>query len=178
MYRISSREIDPQKIYGLYSRPLLEEEKTDNTIIDTVKDLVVPVGKTITIESPYRYRTIHIEGTSVTNTGILKYTEDGVTRTFIYSDLIITRPTVLWQDLYRKSYDPEYMRWTSVNIFGNTVGVWLTIKNMVILPDNTIFKLSLPVVLDKVEIGKNSQLILTDPHGNTSTLTSANNTNM
>ena len=176
MYRISSREIDPQKIYGLYSRPLLVEEKTDNTIIDTVKDLVVPVGKTITIESPYRYRTIHIEGTSVTNTGILKYTEDGVTRTFIYSDLIITRPTVLWQDLYRKSYDPEYMRWSSVNIFGNTVGVWLTIKNMVILPDNTIFKLSLPVVLDKVEIGKNSQLILTDPHGNTSTLTSANNT--
>ena len=178
MYRISGREIDPQKIYGLYSRPLLEEEKTDNTIIDTVKDLVVPVGKTITIESPYRYRTIHIEGTSVTNTGILKYTEDGVTRTFIYSDLIITRPTVLWQDLYRKSYDPEYMRWTSVNIFGNTVGVWLTIKNMVILPNNTIFNLSLPVVLDKVEIGENSQLILTDPHGNTSTLTSANNTNM
>ena len=178
MYRISSREIDPQKIYGLYSRPLLEEEKTDNTIIDTVEDLVVPVGKTITIESPYRYRTIHIEGTSVTNTGILKYTEDGVTRTFIYSDLIITRPTVLWQDLYRKSYDPEYMRWSSVNIFGNTVGDWLTIKNMVILPNNTIFNLSLPVVLDKVEIGENSQLILTDPHGNTSTLTSANNTNM
>jgi hypothetical protein len=56
-----------------------------------VTDLIIPIGKTVHIRDPYRYNSITIEGTSLTNTGTLAWTKDGVTTNYYYNDLIVTR---------------------------------------------------------------------------------------
>lgn len=66
----------------------------EDDIITFNKNLVVPVGRTVTIENPYLYDTIVIEGTDDQNTGILRWADQNFVRTLTYKDVILTRDTV------------------------------------------------------------------------------------
>lgn len=62
-----------------------------------VKHLIVPIGRTITIENPYLYEKITIEGTSEDSTGVLNWTDKNTVRRLDYRDVIITRDTTMTQ---------------------------------------------------------------------------------
>lgn len=68
-----------------------------------LKHLLVPVGKTITIENPYIYESITIEGDSEDNTGILVWNDVSHQRYFDYRHKIITRSTKVTQEEDRRT---------------------------------------------------------------------------
>lgn len=72
--------------------PLTDYVDTDTDIMIN-KHLNIPVGKVISIENPYLYDTITIEGDRPDNTGILIWTDQDKQRVFDYSWKIITRNT-------------------------------------------------------------------------------------
>lgn len=89
----------------LYSHVKLANYEDD--IITLNKNLVVPIGRTVTIENPYLYDTIVIEGTDDQNTGILRWADQNFVRTLTYKDVIITRDTTVTQaqaDLIQKQH--------------------------------------------------------------------------
>ena len=77
--------------------PHLKLASYDDDIITMNKNLVVPIGRTVTIENPYIYETIVIEGTDDQNTGILRWADQNFVRTLTYKDKIITRDTIVTQ---------------------------------------------------------------------------------
>ena len=60
-----------------------------------VLDLVVPIGETVYMRDPYRYRSILIEGTSMVSTGKLVWVKNDIVNEYFYNDLLITRNTVM-----------------------------------------------------------------------------------
>lgn len=72
--------------------PLTDYVDTDSEIMIN-KNLTVPIGKIISIENPYLYDTITIEGDSPDHTGVLIWTDVNKQRVFDYSWKIITRDT-------------------------------------------------------------------------------------
>lgn len=73
-------------------QPLTDYTDTDAPI-NINKNLVVPVGKVMSIENAYLYDSITIEGDAPDNTGVLIWTDKQGTRTLDYSYKIITRDT-------------------------------------------------------------------------------------
>lgn len=88
--RISSLEHDPQvsMTYVANTMKLSEIENVDNVTYD--KNLVVKDGELITIESPYNYDSIRIEGT-----GKLVWMDKDVARTITSSTYIATRSGIM-----------------------------------------------------------------------------------
>lgn len=152
--RISSRTDDPQLVYTYISDTKVLSDLTENDTIDIILDLVVPVGKEITVEDLYRYESITIEGDSDTNTGVLKWVDDdGKEYIFRWNDLIITRPTTIEQDLYLGNIN-EY----------NTITVlqdsYLDIYNVINVPAGEIFTIDGPITVKTITIGENGELII------------------
>lgn len=79
----------------LYPHNKLSTYEDDVIVIN--KNLVVPVGRVVTIENPYLYDSIIIEGTDDDHTGIIKWADQNFIRTLTYKDKIITRDTVVTQ---------------------------------------------------------------------------------
>lgn len=80
----------------LYPHTKLSSYDDDSAVIN--KNLVVNKGRTITIENPYLYDTITIEGTSLEDTGILKWVDEKAIRYLDFRDTIITRDTVVTEE--------------------------------------------------------------------------------
>jgi len=95
LLRISTRSEDPQKVYTYISDTIAASNVLDSAVIDTIVDLIVKPGETITIESPYRYNSITIQGTSLADTGTLEWLDGNTSRLFHYNDLIVTRSTTV-----------------------------------------------------------------------------------
>lgn len=74
-------------------QPLTDYTDTDAPVTVN-KNLVVPVGSVISIENPYIYESITIEGNSPDNTGILLWTDKNELRSLDYTYRFITRDTV------------------------------------------------------------------------------------
>jgi len=91
LLRISTRTQDPQKVYTYISDTIAAADIVDSAVVDTITDLIVQAGETITIESPYRYNSITILGTSLADTGTLEWLDGEVSRLFHYNDLLVTR---------------------------------------------------------------------------------------
>lgn len=79
----------------LYPHNKLTSYEDDSAVIN--KNLVVPIGRVVTIENPYLYDSIVIEGTDDDHTGIIKWADQNFIRTLTYKDKIITRDTVVTQ---------------------------------------------------------------------------------
>lgn len=150
--RISNQTVDPQKLFTYVSNTKTEADIVDNGLVDTVIDLVINPGEEITIESPYRYRTINILGTSTADTGILHWITADSVLDFDYRDLIVTRDTALTNNLY----DP-LQEWGSITILD---GVEFSVRNVLIIPDNTTFTIDAPFEAEEIKIGANSELIV------------------
>ncbi len=101
--RISSNVIDPQKVYTYLANTVTDV--IDVSTVDATIDLVVPAGKIITIETPYIYNTITIEGTSYEDTGTLHWLDGDIVRVFQYRDLIITRDRNISEAVDTTSWD-------------------------------------------------------------------------
>lgn len=152
MLRISTRAHDPQKVYTYVSNTYKENEVIDNTIIDIVTDLIVDKCKVVTIESPYRFETVKIEGTSYTDTGILIWKDGDTVHEFRYRDLLITRPTDQTINLYEGSTE-----WDSITILEDAS---LTIHNIIIVPDNIDFEIETPIDVEEITLGDNATLTI------------------
>lgn len=93
-YRIAYRE---EEITNMLLYPRIRLAQYVDGSETMVKHLIVPVGKTITIENPYIYESITIEGDSEENTGVLVWNDVGHQRYFDYRYKIITRNTKVTQ---------------------------------------------------------------------------------
>jgi len=177
IYRISARELDPQKIFLYPAGLIADEDIVDNTVINEIGDLVIPTGRTVMIENITKYDSVTIEGTSINNTGVLIYVEDDL-RTlydgylpqgmsnrkefiFKYYDLIITRDTIIVQDLYI-----GYKTWNSINLFNSAT---LTIRNVCHVPADVHFRLYAPVILDEWTVGAGGSLTIINENGTETT---------
>lgn len=94
--RLSHSDLAYSKVLIYPHNNLTDYVDTDVTV-SINKNLVVPIGTTLTIENPYLYDTIIIEGDAPDNTGILKWTDVTQMRVLDYRDKIITRDTVVTQ---------------------------------------------------------------------------------
>lgn len=151
--RISSRETDPQKVYTYISNTLALNEIKENTILNVISDLVIPKGKVVTIESPYRYNSITIQGTTPEDSGVLQWLDGDVMREFRYRDLIITRDTVVNRNLYLPidTYD-------SITILED---VGYGVDNYIETPIETNFTISAPFTVTHIDIGTGGTLKVT-----------------
>ena len=100
IYRISSAPLDPQEVY-IYKTKGYANVSNGSADIQTnvITDLVVPAGRTVVIDNPYKYTTITIEGkVSDGTTGTLVWVS-GTKRTEYKADtLFITKTMVLYND--------------------------------------------------------------------------------
>jgi hypothetical protein len=87
IYRISSSVVDPQKVYNYVSDTTYSF--VDAHTVDFKTNLIVPKHKLVTIENPYAYLTIMIEGNSLLDSGELHWLDGDVLRVFKYRDLLI-----------------------------------------------------------------------------------------
>ena len=150
--RLSNRTLDPQTVYTYVSNTIGIDEVTDQTLINVVNDLIVPIGETITIESPYRYSSITILGDSDTNTGTLRWLDGDVVHTFLWNDLLVTRPLEYINDLYTPSRE-----WDSITILDDAS---FDIVNVLHIPDNTTFNQLAPFTVSELTIGNGSTLTI------------------
>jgi len=153
IFRISNRAVDPQKVYRYVSNTYTNDQLVDNTIIDSITDLVVNEHTTINIESPYRYNTIKVLGTDYNNTGVLRWLNGDKLREFKYRDLIITRDTTITQDIYDaiESYD-------SITVLEDAN---FTVQNILVVPNNTDYTVEAPISATAIRIGTDSTLAVT-----------------
>lgn len=79
--RISSSEINPQMIYSYNIYGYKNISHSGEIVSGVITDLVVPENTTITINNPYKYRSITIEGS----------VDDGTTGTLIWIDRDVIR---------------------------------------------------------------------------------------
>ena len=100
IYRISSAPLDPQEVY-IYKTKGYANVSNGSADIQTnvITDLVVPAGRTVVIDNPYKYTTITIEGkVDDGTTGTLVWVS-GTKRTEYKADtLFITKTMVLYND--------------------------------------------------------------------------------
>nr|DAR73889.1 MAG TPA: thiocyanate forming protein system [Caudoviricetes sp.] len=100
IYRISSAPLDPQEVY-IYKTKGYANVSNGTADIQTnvITDLVVPAGRTVVIDNPYKYTTITIEGkVDDGTTGTLVWVS-GTKRTEYKADtLFITKTMVLYND--------------------------------------------------------------------------------
>jgi len=150
--RISSRVLDPQKVYRYVSDTLSDEQLIDNDVIDVITDLIVKPGQEITIESPYRYTSITIEGTSYEDSGVLKWIDGDRVREFRYRDKIVTRP----EDFTNNLYDPT-ITWDTLTILEDA---YFNIHNVIIVPDNVRFEIHSPFSVEEIMLGDGAELVV------------------
>ncbi len=148
--RISARETDPQKVYTYISNSIAIADIKENTILNVISDLVIPAGKTVTIESPYRYNSITIQGTSPEDSGTLQWLDGDVMRTFKYRDKFITRNTVENRNLYLPidTFD-------SITILED---VGYGVLNYIETPSDNHFTIDAPFTVEHITLGLNSSL--------------------
>jgi len=147
--RISSLEEDPQVVLRYVSNTSYVEDIDSTTDIeDMVTNLIVPVNKVITVEDLYRYETITIEGTSMSDTGKLRWVTPFGIREFYYNDLIVTRDTVRQQDELNAAL------YNRVFILGNAtlVNNWLEVPNELIVPQFQTIAIIDPMIYTKITI--------------------------
>lgn len=150
--RITNRELDPQKMFTYVSNTVKDENLVDNDIIDVVTDLVVPAGKLVTIESPYRYNTITIKGTTYEDSGILHWMDGDTVRVFKFRDLLVTRSRIDEFNLFEES-----VTWDTVTILED---VEYDIDNYIHIPYNETLVLQSPVTVSEIKIEENSELYI------------------
>lgn len=68
--------------------------------MEIINELVINPGEIINIENAYEYSSVRILGTSNVDTGILRWRDGDIVREYKYSDLLITRDTVMTQADY------------------------------------------------------------------------------
>lgn len=112
--RISSRELDPQKVYLYVSNTITANNvNVDTVTLPNITDIVVNTNEVVTIETLLGINSITIQGTSSTDTGILRWlSAEGVVE-FDYKDLIIFDNTTLTQQL------ADAGEWRSYNVINN-----------------------------------------------------------
>lgn len=99
--RISGNEVDPQVVYRYVSNTMPESQLDDNTVIvSPITELVVDIGKVVTVDDLYRYEKITINGTNYEDSGTLRYVTKNKVREFKYTDLIITRNTMMSESIF------------------------------------------------------------------------------
>ena len=100
IYRISSAPLDPQEVYIYKTKGYANiTNGTADIQTNVITDLVVPAGRTVVIDNPYKYTTIRIEGK----------VEDGTTGTLVWvsatkrteykaDTLFVTKSLLLYND--------------------------------------------------------------------------------
>ena len=100
IYRISSAPLDPQEVYIYKTKGYANiTNGTADIQTNVITDLVVPAGRTVVIDNPYKYTTIRIEGK----------VEDGTTGTLVWvsatkrteykaDTLFVTKSMLLYND--------------------------------------------------------------------------------
>lgn len=94
--RLSHSDLAYTKVLIYPHNNLTDYVDTDVTI-NINKNLVIPIGTTLTIENPYLYDSIIIEGDAPDNTGIMRWTDVTTPRVADYRDKFITRDTIVSQ---------------------------------------------------------------------------------
>jgi len=152
--RLTARTQDPQKLYKYISNTMSIDDVVDNTTVDVITDLVVRPGEVVTIESPYRYTSITIEGTSLADTGRLIWIDGDNRREFIYTDRIITRDTSETINLYDVS-----SRYTTITVLDTYT---YTVHYIIDIPINNSLTLESPVNdVETIDIADLSTLTIT-----------------
>jgi hypothetical protein len=101
--RVSSNVKDPQKVYTYVSNTYTTT--VDIATVDATTDLVVNAGQLITIENPYMYNSITIEGTTYADSGTLHWIDGNLLRTYTFRDLILTRDRNISEATGDKKWD-------------------------------------------------------------------------
>lgn len=155
MMRISNLEVDPQKIFTYVSDTYSINQLVDNVTIRHIEDLVVPAGKVVTIESPYRYKSITIQGTSMEDTGLLQWLDGNIIREFRYRDLLIARNTEDNRNLYYpiKDYD-------SITVLED---IEYSVINYIHIPANEEFTITAPFKVDYILLEQDAVLNINFP---------------
>ena len=100
IYRISSAPLDPQEVY-IYKTKGYANITNGNADIQTnvITDLVVPAGRTVVIDNPYKYTTIRIEGKVDDGTSGTLVWVSATKRTEYKADtLFVTKSMLLYND--------------------------------------------------------------------------------
>lgn len=92
--RISSAPANISNVL-LYPHIELTAYVDSDSVVNINKNLIVPIGTTMSIENAYRYESIVIEGDAPDNTGKLIWMDKNVRRVLDYRDIIITRNTTV-----------------------------------------------------------------------------------
>lgn len=150
--RISNREIDPQKVYTYVSNTYREDQLIENDVINNISDLVVPAGQVVTIESPYRYNSITVQGTDYNNTGLLQWLDGDLMREFRFRDRIITRDTTDNRNLYLPIVDYD-----SITILED---VSYTVNNFIHIPESQTLTLQQPFTAEYIIIEEGASFIV------------------
>ena len=161
VYRVSCNETDPQKVYRYVAGNIAQEDILDETITDSLTDIIVRENDVVTIYDPWRYDTITIEGDSAINTGkvVVKIESMGYESIFDKDSLILTRDTIIEQNLYL-----GIKQYNKIGLFaapGETI--YVRFSNIVILPAGVTFELFAPVELDRIVLGEGAVLHIKDP---------------
>ena len=100
IYRISSAPLDPQEVYIYKTKGYANiTNGTADIQTNVITDLVVPAGRTVVIDNPYKYTTIRIEGKVDDGTSGTLVWVSATKRTEYKSDtLFVTKSMLLYND--------------------------------------------------------------------------------
>lgn len=100
IYRISSAPLDPQEVYIYKTKGYANiSNGTADIQTNVITDLVVPAGRTVVIDNPYKYTTIRIEGKVDDGTSGTLVWVSATKRTEYKADtLFVTKSMLLYND--------------------------------------------------------------------------------
>ena len=100
IYRISSAPLDPQEVYIYKTKGYANiTNGTADIQTNVITDLVVPAGRTVVIDNPYKYTTIKIEGKVDDGTSGTLVWVSATKRTEYKADtLFVTKSMLLYND--------------------------------------------------------------------------------
>lgn len=100
IYRISSAPLDPQEVYIYKTKGYANiTNGTADIQTNVITDLVVPAGRTVVIDNPYKYTTIRIEGKVEDGTSGTLVWVSATKRTEYKADtLFVTKSMLLYND--------------------------------------------------------------------------------
>jgi hypothetical protein len=100
IYRISSAPLDPQEVYIYKTKGYANiTNGTADIQTNVITDLVVPAGRTVVIDNPYKYTTIRIEGKVDDGTSGTLVWVSATKRTEYKADtLFVTKSMLLYND--------------------------------------------------------------------------------
>lgn len=100
IYRISSAPLDPQEVYIYKTKGYANiTNGTADIQTNVITDLVVPAGRTVVIDNPYKYTTIRIEGkVDDGTTGTLVWVSATKRTEYKADTLFVTKSMLLYND--------------------------------------------------------------------------------